>query len=154
MKEADEQNGVWRTVMGRRIFIQKGEALSHAIKRSGKFSKSEIKIHNDITKSLEKTDKELSKFANTLKKEYENKTWSVISIRPAKIEIKRPNDSAVVATTRQVGGDIAHNFIAKMYIQDDVYRVESNNHTNIKGYKNINEALTDMKKRINVGVRD
>ena len=41
MKEADEQNGVWRTVGGRRIFIQKGENLTDAMKRSGKFKRGE-----------------------------------------------------------------------------------------------------------------
>ena len=39
-----EENGVWRTIRGRRIFIKKGEDLSSAMKRSGKFEKvSDIK---------------------------------------------------------------------------------------------------------------
>jgi hypothetical protein len=32
-----EENGVWRTVGGRRIFIKEGEDLSTAMKKSGKF---------------------------------------------------------------------------------------------------------------------
>ena len=30
-------DGVWRTIAGRRIFIQKGQSLSDAMKNSGKF---------------------------------------------------------------------------------------------------------------------
>ena len=30
-------DGVWRTIMGRRVFIEKGQSLSDAIKKSGKF---------------------------------------------------------------------------------------------------------------------
>jgi len=34
---ADEQNGVWRTVGGRRVFIKDGQSLSDAMRESGKF---------------------------------------------------------------------------------------------------------------------
>lgn len=37
MASNDFENGVWRTVGGRRIFIRDGEDLSSAMKRSGKF---------------------------------------------------------------------------------------------------------------------
>ncbi len=53
MKEADEKNGVWRTVGGRRIFIQKGESLTNAMKRSGKFKK-ENKSQENKSKSYSK----------------------------------------------------------------------------------------------------
>lgn len=33
-----EEDGVWRTIRGRRIFIKKGENLDSAMKRSGKFN--------------------------------------------------------------------------------------------------------------------
>lgn len=36
-------SGVWRTVAGRRIFIQKGQSVSDAMKSSGKFEKKKIK---------------------------------------------------------------------------------------------------------------
>lgn len=39
--------GVWRTVGGRRIFIKDGEDLETAMKKSGKFKKSEIKDKDD-----------------------------------------------------------------------------------------------------------
>ena len=42
--------GVWRTVGGRRIFIKDGEDLETAMKKSGKFKKSETKDKNDDKK--------------------------------------------------------------------------------------------------------
>lgn len=66
MKEADEKNGVWRTIGGRRIFIRRGENLTDAMKRSGKFKnqkkekeeKSNLKpeqlkeLHNHIDNNI------------------------------------------------------------------------------------------------------
>ena len=46
-----EENGVWRTVGGRRIFIKDGQDLASAMKESGKFSKKENK--NSETKAKE-----------------------------------------------------------------------------------------------------
>lgn len=34
----EEQNGVWRTIRGRRIFIAKGQLLGEAMAKSGKFN--------------------------------------------------------------------------------------------------------------------
>ena len=46
------ENGVWRTVGGRRIFIKDGEDLSTAMKKSGKFKtkKKEEETEEDIKK--------------------------------------------------------------------------------------------------------
>ena len=40
------EDGVWRTVGGRRIFIKDGQSLSDAMKKSGKFKleKKDIKV--------------------------------------------------------------------------------------------------------------
>ena len=44
MKKKDYENGVWRTIGGRRVFIKTGQSLSDAMKESGKFKKaSDIK---------------------------------------------------------------------------------------------------------------
>lgn len=43
----EDIGGVWRTVGGRRIFIKDGEDLETAMKKSGKFRKSEIKDKDD-----------------------------------------------------------------------------------------------------------
>lgn len=57
-----EENGVWRTVGGRRIFIKDGQDLASAMKESGKFSKKQIedkKDYNNLSAELDKTDKEV-----------------------------------------------------------------------------------------------
>ena len=57
-----EENGVWRTVGGRRIFIKEGQDLASAMKESGKFSKKQIenkKYYNNLSAELDKTDKEV-----------------------------------------------------------------------------------------------
>lgn len=45
-----EENGVWRTVGGRRIFIKDGQDLASAMKESGKF-KSKKQNQNKSTSS-------------------------------------------------------------------------------------------------------
>lgn len=39
-KKYDEQDGVWRTIGGRRVFIRTGQSLGDAMKESGKFKKA------------------------------------------------------------------------------------------------------------------
>jgi len=42
------EDGIWRTVSGRRIFIKEGQSLSDAINKSGKFKKNiKNKIEED-----------------------------------------------------------------------------------------------------------
>lgn len=60
-KEYNEQDGVWRTIGGRRVFIRNGQSLSDAMKESGKFKKtSDVKRgeYQDVEKELKanKTD--------------------------------------------------------------------------------------------------
>ncbi len=38
-----EEDGVWRTICGRKVFINKGQSLTDAMRESGKFSKTDIK---------------------------------------------------------------------------------------------------------------
>ena len=42
-KKYDDEDGVWRTIGGRRVFIKTGQSLADAMKESGKFKKSETK---------------------------------------------------------------------------------------------------------------
>lgn len=51
-----EENGVWRTVGGRRIFIKEGQDLASAMKESGKF-KSNIENKEKELSKEEKADK-------------------------------------------------------------------------------------------------
>lgn len=50
-------DGVWRTVGGRRIFIAKGQSLSDAMSKSGKFTKNEDISHTSSVKKQELIDK-------------------------------------------------------------------------------------------------
>ena len=79
----DDEDGVWRTVGGRRIFIREGQSLGDAMKNSGKFKsakkgKSDYQAkQNDLSdedkenlKRLEKSimeDKETGNTANRMK---------------------------------------------------------------------------------------
>ena len=63
-----EENGVWRTVGGRRIFIKEGQDLASAMKESGKFPKSKKVLKTEqIRENIEKMLKENTE----LKKELE-----------------------------------------------------------------------------------
>lgn len=59
-----EPAGVWRTVMGRRIFIASGDGLSAAMKSSGKFKKYKLaskKASSRINTLTKPSDKEAAK---------------------------------------------------------------------------------------------
>lgn len=45
-----DENGVWRTVGGRRIFIKDGQSLEDAMKESGKFKKNDKKMSDEELK--------------------------------------------------------------------------------------------------------
>lgn len=47
---AEEPDGVWRTIRGRRVFIKKGQSLHEAMRESGKF-KNLKKEENAIEKN-------------------------------------------------------------------------------------------------------
>ena len=48
----DDKDGVWKTIRGRRVFIENGESLSEAIRKSGKFIENEdISYTSEIKKS-------------------------------------------------------------------------------------------------------
>ena len=69
MKKFDEDDGVWRTIGGRRIFIENGQSLSDAMKKSGKFKRTEInkdKYNEKETKTEEtKKGKKSDSYAET-----------------------------------------------------------------------------------------
>lgn len=48
------EDGVWRTVAGRRIFIKNGQSLTDAMKNSGKFEKNNLQAK--LKKQLNKTE--------------------------------------------------------------------------------------------------
>lgn len=64
-----EEQGVWRTIRGRRIFIADGEDLESAMNRSGKFNNEDVqKQHNDKLKELKSSKYEDGTYdLNTMK---------------------------------------------------------------------------------------
>lgn len=62
----DNEDGVWRTIGGRRVFIKKGQSLSDAMKESGKFSR--VAKNQDLYKKLDEESKK-----DQLKEEIEDK---------------------------------------------------------------------------------
>lgn len=44
----DDEDGVWRTIGGRRVFIRNGQSMSDAMKKSGKFKSAKKKEKNPI----------------------------------------------------------------------------------------------------------
>ena len=73
------ENGVWRTVGGRRIFIKDGEDLETAMKKSGKFKNKEYKSNieskdNELNdKNNDSNNSKYQKEIDNLKKELEEK---------------------------------------------------------------------------------
>lgn len=62
---AEEPDGVWRTIRGRRVFIKKGQSLHEAMRESGKF-----KNLKKEEKAIEKTEGNLG---NEKSKKYTGK---------------------------------------------------------------------------------
>ena len=66
------EDGVWRTIAGRRVFIKKGQSLTEAMRESGKFKEGkkedtfESETFSELKEYMENVDKELEKY----KKEY------------------------------------------------------------------------------------
>ena len=56
-QDFDKEDGVWRTVGGRRIFIRNGQSLSDAMKESGKFSR--VAKNQELYKKTEKESKDI-----------------------------------------------------------------------------------------------
>lgn len=66
-----EEDGVWKTICGRRVFIKTSQSLTDAMKESGKFIKSPI-IGNNINKLKSNQDKSNLNL-DDIKKELQNK---------------------------------------------------------------------------------
>lgn len=64
----EDEDGVWRTVSGRRIFISNGESLVEAMKKSGKFKK---KMHGPNDPKIKKANKPYEKEDAKRAKQYE-----------------------------------------------------------------------------------
>ena len=70
----DDEDGVWRTVGGRRVFIRDGQSLSDAMKKSGKFKNTKKKGHTFKMNDEEKKKyEEVGKKIDDLTKEIDEK---------------------------------------------------------------------------------
>ena len=71
------ENGVWRTIGGRRIFIKDGEDLETAMKKSGKFDKNKIEskiegIEKENNNNNQNNKEDIKKLQEELKKQNVN----------------------------------------------------------------------------------
>lgn len=70
MAKYDDNDGVWRTIGGRRVFIKKGQSMSDAMKESGKFKISNKKIESKSNSSTDSKIKQLYHDTWNAKKDY------------------------------------------------------------------------------------
>lgn len=87
----DDEDGVWRTIGGRRIFIKEGQDLASAMKESGKFTKGDKKGTvksknpvNDLKDKARELDKEPEFLKNATDEEKENYYKNVAEIEKMK----------------------------------------------------------------------
>ena len=59
MAEHNGVSGVWRTVGGRKVFIEDGEDLETAMKKSGKFKKAEKSEEEELKDVMDKIKEEM-----------------------------------------------------------------------------------------------
>ena len=71
-KKYNDEDGVWRTIGGRRVFIKKGQSVSDAMKESGKF-KSNQKAKDSIRKIGDTDINQLQKLAQRVRDKNANK---------------------------------------------------------------------------------
>ena len=105
-----EQDGVWRTIRGRRVFIREGESLGSAMSRSGKFNRSDIReSKNDVSikDRLERRDKHnFSNKKNT--KEYHKMVKKNYNSLPSQVE-RQDQKNRIHPTISQNNGYTAGN---------------------------------------------
>ena len=89
-KKYDSENGIWRTIGGRRVFIRKGQDLSSAMKESGKFNNMRKDVANNDEYELYKRAKENPDSIDPMT---ENSTdWEVLDKKYSGIYEKERND--------------------------------------------------------------
>lgn len=108
------EDGVWRTVGGRRIFIKEGQSLTDAMKNSGKFKGEEVTKENETTKEIDfksfmrnkenidemkkqgiKTQEEAKKYFNKMRYEETSKNPSQFSREETATIIRENMDESI-----------------------------------------------------------
>lgn len=78
-----DENGVWRTISGRRVFIRDGQSLTDAMRESGKFNREETGgaghiDEGDLYEALENLpDDEAEKLIQSIRYYTDDYTWSL-----------------------------------------------------------------------------
>lgn len=90
-------DGIWRTVSGRRIFIENGQTLSEAMSKSGKFKKSDKtrKIKDSVEKGVKAHKEEQLKIiqkSNPMKDDYHTGIRKVEDIKTFAETLKNDDD--------------------------------------------------------------
>ena len=109
------EDGVWRTVGGRRIFIRNGQALSEAMKASGKF-KTEKKTDEKLKrKAQEANDKWFKDKVNEWTKEVEKRASNDLKpFKKEEVDAKKISDRA---------GNISKEDLEEcLRVTDEVYK--------------------------------
>lgn len=65
-KDYDKEDGVWRTIGGRKVFIRNGQSLSDAMKESGKFSR--VQKNQELYKKVDEENKKIDELLDKNKK--------------------------------------------------------------------------------------
>lgn len=104
MKKFDDEDGVWRTVGGRRIFIRNGESLSSAMKRSGKFKKD-----NKKDEKLKENRDEIKTNNNDLRKKYFGSNLNLYNQDEEVIKEINSKDFASVKNFKELIDDYENN---------------------------------------------
>ncbi len=127
----DFEDGVWRTIGGRRVFIKTGQSLSDAMKESGKFKKSEKieKTPGQKTMDLIK-ENNIKTFADEIKMTKDDLKKELDSL------YKEPREDEIKKDLKDIKDEREKKELTKKGLTDDEIK---------KGYKDVNEALKDKK---------
>ena len=97
-KKYDKEEGVWRTIGGRRVFIRTGQSLSDAMKESGKFNKA-----SDVSRN-EYQDRKAE-----LKRDNLRNQWHEADLKAHKEDLKFMKDKINYEGNRLELGEKAYN---------------------------------------------
>lgn len=98
------EDGVWRTVGGRRIFIKDGQSLSDAMKKSGKFKLEKKDIKGTLKKQL--TEKQRKQKIEELKEKLNEKEFSE-NKKTYKTSLEK--DGKVIYVSKSQSGNLTTN---------------------------------------------
>ena len=99
------EDGVWRTIGGRRVFIRNGQNLSEAMRESGKFKNSLSKIDKEYSTQIDKViDERNEKFRNMRIEEMKNGSLSIEGQRYRDEYNKLGDDLAQLRARRELDG--------------------------------------------------